>query len=199
MINTNIATDAYTQLTIPNNDIMAIPFNGEFGHLSLFNIYNDCTHNNSLSSLSTYLSSSHHIAQPTPNNHMIWLGDLNHHHPLWEPEINRHLGFSDVAIQPLFNLLNEYDMDLAFPPGISTYETATHNWTHLDNVWHSHHNSDPIISCNMNPCIRPPKANHLPIITIIELPIARTSSPPFHDFRSIDFVEFNTMLKAHLN
>ena len=199
MINTNIAIDMYTQMTISNNDITAIHFNGEFGHLSLFNIYNDCTHNDSLSSLSIYLSSSHHIAQPTLNNHMIWLGDLNCHHPLWEPETNWHLDFSDVAIQPLLNLLDAYDMDLALPPGIPTYETATHNWTHPDNVWHLHHNSDPIISCNTDPHICPPKANHLPIITVIELPIARTSSPPSHDFHSIDFVEFNTMLKAHLD
>jgi len=199
MINTNIAKDTYIQLTIPNNDIMAIHFNGEFGHLSLFNIYNNCTHNDSLSSLSTYLSSSHYIAQPTPNDHMIWLGDLNCHHPLWEPETNWHLDSSDVAIQPLLNFLDEYDMNLALPPGIPTYETATHNWTCLDNIWHSHHDSDPIISCITDPHICPPKADHLPIITVIELPIARTSSPPSHDFHSIDFDEFNTTLKAHLD
>ena len=45
LINTNISTDAYTQLPILSNDIMATRFSGEFGHLSLFNIYNNCTHN----------------------------------------------------------------------------------------------------------------------------------------------------------
>jgi len=40
MINSNIATDAYTQLAILNTDITTVLFNREFGHLSIFNIYN---------------------------------------------------------------------------------------------------------------------------------------------------------------
>jgi len=47
MINTNIATDTYTQIDIPSSDITAVKFIGPHGHISLYNIYNDCLHNNS--------------------------------------------------------------------------------------------------------------------------------------------------------
>ncbi|KAF8164692.1 hypothetical protein B0H34DRAFT_640256, partial [Crassisporium funariophilum] len=48
LIDTNTATDAYTYLDIPSPDITAVRFNGQFGHLLVCNIYNDCTHNNSM-------------------------------------------------------------------------------------------------------------------------------------------------------
>jgi hypothetical protein len=198
MINTNIATDAYIQLDIPSSDITAIHFAGEFGYLSLFNVYNDCEHNEDLVALDRYLDSSSLIARPTPNDHMLWLGDFNRHHPLWESEDNRHLNSDEHAIQPLLDLLRDYEMDLALPPGIPTYETAAHNWTRPDNVWHSHHPLNPIISCNTNPDIRPVFADHLPIITVIELPIACFSSPPSPDFIEVDFDEFNKVLKLRL-
>jgi len=80
MINTNISTDAYTQLHIPSGDITAVRFNGTFGSLNLFNIYNDCNHNDSLTALTSFLRTN----PPSQLDHMLWLGDLNRHHPLWE-------------------------------------------------------------------------------------------------------------------
>lgn len=134
LINANIATDTYTLLDIPSPDITAVRFDGQSGHLSLFNVYNDCTHNDSLISLRTYLSSSLHLALPSPNDHMLWLGDFNRHHPLWESDGNRHLNSSENDIRPLLSLLSDYDMELALPPGIHTLQTAADNWTRPDNV-----------------------------------------------------------------
>lgn len=94
MINTNITTDSYTQLDIPSSDITAICFKGLFGNLSLFNIYNNCTHNNTLLDTANYLSTH----PPTPLDNMLWLGDFNRHHPLWEPAENRHLNSSEDSI-----------------------------------------------------------------------------------------------------
>ena len=44
---------------------------------------------------------------------------------------------------------------MALPSGIPTLETALGNWTRPDNVWHSNNPSNPIISCNTKPSIRP--------------------------------------------
>ena len=90
-------------------------------------------------------------------------------------------------------------MVLALPPGIPTLETVSGNWTHPDNVWHAHSDTDPVISCDVNAALRPPLADHLPIITIIELPISRTSSPPSPDFQDVDWAEFNTSLSSALD
>jgi len=130
---------------------------------------------------------------------MIWLGDFNRHHLLWETEDNHHFNSSEEAIQPLLNLLQDFDMDLVLPPGIPTYEMAAHNWTRPDNVWRSHHDINPIISCNTEPHIHPLNADHLPIVTIIELPIARASLPSSRDFQIVDYEKFNTALKTRLD
>ncbi|KIM73079.1 hypothetical protein PILCRDRAFT_48268, partial [Piloderma croceum F 1598] len=55
LVNTNIATDSYISLNIPNSDITAIRFQGNHGFLSLFNIYNDCMHNDNLLVLNNFL------------------------------------------------------------------------------------------------------------------------------------------------
>ncbi|KAF8237038.1 hypothetical protein L208DRAFT_1201912, partial [Tricholoma matsutake] len=51
LINTNINTNSYTPLDIHCSDITAVCFSSKFGHVSIFNIYNNCTHDDSLTSL----------------------------------------------------------------------------------------------------------------------------------------------------
>ena len=69
---------------------------------------------------------------------MIWLGDFNRHHPLWDEERNVHL-FTTAnldAAQPLLNLLATYGMKMALPKGIPTLEAMnTKNYTRPDNVF----------------------------------------------------------------
>ncbi|KNZ77678.1 hypothetical protein J132_04497 [Termitomyces sp. J132] len=199
LINANISTDTYTQLTIHSTDITAVRFAGEFGHLSLFNVYNDCTHNKVLFSLSSFLSSSLHLARPSPGDHMVWLGDFNRHHPLWEPVDNCHLLTPRDFIQPLLDLLSDYDMELALPPGIPTLQTSANRWTRPDDVWRTHSDVDPIIFCDVDASLRPSLADHLPIITEIELPVPRSSTPPSRDFRAVDWTAFSEALTEQLN
>ena len=130
LINTNISTNMYTTLDIPSRDIMAIRLKGDFGHCSIFNIYNDCTNNNTTMALRDYLSTHNPNALPSPTDHMLWLSDFNCHHPLWEPNDNRHLYNSADMINPLLDLITEHNMILALPPDIPTYKTTTSNWTH---------------------------------------------------------------------
>ena len=199
LINTNIATDSYIPLDIPNSDITAVRFNGSHGFMSLFNVYNDCTHNDNLTALNVYLDTNSLIAKPSTSDHMIWLGDFNRHHPLWESHTNYHLNSSQNDIEPLLALLQDYEKDLVLPPGIPTLETSAGNWTRPDNVWRSHSDYDPVISCKVDPAGRPAKSDHLPIITILELPIARSSSSPSPDFHDTDYEDLNTRLKERLS
>lgn len=199
LINTNIATDAYVTLPVPSADISAVRFIGNSGSLALFNIYNDCTHNDSLTSLSSYLSSAIRLVKPSPDDHMFWLGDFNRHHPLWESVSNRHLNSSEDLIEPLLTLLRDYDMDLSLPPEIPTLFTSGGRWTRPDNVWHSHHDHNPIISCNTVSEICPPVTDHLPVITVAELPVPRSPTSPVPNFHDVDWEEFNKALKDDLS
>ncbi|KAF8238870.1 hypothetical protein L208DRAFT_1240640 [Tricholoma matsutake] len=90
-------------------------------------------------------------------------------------------------------------MVLALPPGILTLETVSGNWTCPDNVWCAHSDTDPVISCDVNAALHPLLSNHLPIITIIELPIAWTSSPPSPDFQDVDWEKFDASLSSALD
>ena len=45
---------------------------------------------------------------------VIWLGDFNRHHPLWDEERNAHL-FTKAALmaaQTLLDLISKYDMQM---------------------------------------------------------------------------------------
>ena len=113
---------------------------------------------------------------------MLWLGDFNRHHPLWELDQNQHLNSTEDNIQPLLDLIHIYNMELILPPGTPTYETVTSNWTRPDNVWLSSHALNLTISCNTNPYICPIHADHLPIITVIDMPVAHAPLEPHLTF-----------------
>ena len=89
-------------------------------------------------------------------------------------------------------------MLLALPKGIPTLQTPAGNWTRPDNVWRSHSPEDPIQCCDTVPAIRPPLADHLPIVTILDLPLPRSSSPPTLNFRLADWDKINKALSSRL-
>ena len=188
----------YTTLDTPCGDISAIHLKGDFGHCSIFNVYNNCTNNNTITTLQNYLTTHGPEALPSPTDHMLWLGDFNRHHPLWEPNNNRHLYNSAKMINPLLNLITEHNMIIALPPDIPTYETVTSNWTCPDNIWRNNNPNDPIITCNVDPYIQPPQADHLPIITKLDLPIQRADAFPTWNMWEADFKEINKQLQTLL-
>ena len=186
----------YTTLDIPCSDISAIHLKGDFGHYSIFNIYNDCTNNNTTTALHNYLTDHRPDALPSPNDHMLWLGDFSHHHPLWEPNNNRHLYNSAKMINPLLNLITEHNMIIVLPPDIPMYKTTTSNWMHPDNVWRNNNHNNPIITCNVDPSICPPQANHMPITTKLDLTIQRVNAFPTQNMCEANFKEINKQLQT---
>ena len=128
-INSNISTDSYITLPVLSRDITAVHFQGEHSFTSIFNIYNDGTHNDTLTLFSNFLDLNAHLAQPTESEHMLWLSDFNWHHPIWEDEANDRLFNADDFIQPLSTLLYRHDMILALPKGLPMYKTTAGNWT----------------------------------------------------------------------
>ncbi|KAI6016352.1 hypothetical protein BKA83DRAFT_4497977 [Pisolithus microcarpus] len=66
--------------------------------------------------LNVFLSLEVESVQPSPDDHVIWLGDFNFHHPLWDNDSSTQL-FTTGALkkaQLLLDLLEKYDM--AMPP-----------------------------------------------------------------------------------
>ena len=132
--------------------------------------------------------------RPTNTDSVVWLGDFNRHHPLWEDDANERLFKPTDFISPLLVILYKNDMILALPKGLPTYQTSTGNWTRPDNVWRCSSPDDPIICCDVLPAIQPLVADHLPIITELALPLPRAAKPPTLDFRQADWPKVNADL-----
>ena len=71
-----------------HSDITAVRFKGDNGYLSLFNVYNKITNNNTIDYLDLFLTRNAHPVHPSVRDSIIWVGDFNHHHPMWEEEVN---------------------------------------------------------------------------------------------------------------
>jgi len=56
------------------------------GACTIVNIYNDCKHNQTLEEIERFLVANISKLRPEEHEHMIWLGDFNQHHPLWDEE-----------------------------------------------------------------------------------------------------------------
>lgn len=89
-------------------------------------------------------------------------------------------------------------MLLALPKGIPTYQSSTGNWTRPDNVWRCNTPDDPILRCDVVPAIRPPLADHLPIITVIDMPLPRIPEARSLNFRQANWIRVNEDLAQRL-
>ena len=76
LINTNISTDCYSTLPIFHSDITGIRFKGPHGSLSLINVYNEITNNNTTNYLDLFLNANPLLVRPSAPDHMLWLGDF---------------------------------------------------------------------------------------------------------------------------
>ena len=128
LINTNLSTDCYSILLIMHSDVMAVHFKGANGFLSVFNIYNKITNNDTITCLDSFLTCNEHLIQPSPLDCILWLRDFNRHHPIWEEDANKRLFENEEFISLLIELLYRNQMLLALPKGIPTFQTAAGNW-----------------------------------------------------------------------
>lgn len=93
MVNTRLKSDSWEIIDMPNtnNDLTGIQLRTEKGNFSIFNIYNDCSHSQTLELLKNFINGNKTKILPTEKDMILLGGDLNRHHPLWESEYDEHL------------------------------------------------------------------------------------------------------------
>jgi exonuclease III len=203
LVNSHLHTNSWTPIDCDCPDITAIHIHGEYGILEIFNIYNDCTHSNTLKILETYMQ--YREAQVTAEElptHFLWAVDFNRHHEAWDEPRNHHpfTGPNTIAAEELINLTAEYGLRMVLPPGIPTLQSfAMKNWTRVDNVFVSDTFTDRIVACNMVPESQPVKSDHLPIITSIDIAKIQVDDTPWLNYRATDWPEFNKVLVTRLS
>jgi hypothetical protein len=208
LVSPHLATSNWMDLRIDSPDVTGIQIWGEFGTIRFFNIYNDCDHSASIDTLKKwYRNAAAASSPPTPAQtprapaHALWLGDFNRHDPLWEEERNKHLFTREAErkTRPLLSMLAAYDMEMVLPKNIPTLEaSSTKNWTCPDNVFGSGAIHQRIIKCDVDPSRRPPLADHLPIVTEIDVLAVTNNEKPRRDWRDVDWTEFTGELIQQL-
>jgi hypothetical protein len=157
LLRSDILTDQWKQVDFPSGDITIINICGNWGDMTIYNIYNNCEKNDTIHQLET-ISQSHTNSPSRANNNnsntgakpILWLGDFNRHHPHWDDPADTRL-FTRSAIhnaEILITAVAELGLDLVLPPGIPTHlHNVTKKWTRLDQVFISEDHLDAIITC----------------------------------------------------
>ena len=158
----------WKEVNLVSYDITGVHLHGPFGSICVINIYNDCENNGSLEVVEEYMRRKEGRGEVGDRGRsgkkesVIWLGDFNRHHPLWDEERNTHLFTKNAleATQPLLDMISEYDLHMALPKDIPTLEaSSTKNYTRVDNVFCSPDIFDCFIECNTYPHWHPQKTD----------------------------------------
>lgn len=114
LINLNISTNNWDEINLPSYDVTGVHLHGQFRVICIINVYNDCKNNRSLRVVEEFMRGGEERRREGPEGRekVIWLGDFNRHHPVWDEERNTHL-FTKVALeaaQPLLNMISKHNM-----------------------------------------------------------------------------------------
>src|SRR6266481_1666324 len=203
LVNANLDTNAWTQVLINNsNDVTAIQVCTVAGKVTVLNIYNDCTYSDTIHTIHSFLTSHRGMLTAQDTGHMIWCGDFNCHHPMWDEERNSHL-FTTTEMtraELLISLVADFGMSMALPPGTPTLQSlATGNWTRVDNVFVSGGLVNRVIICDMDPWQRGPSTDHVPVLTTVELEVPAREEEARRNFREMEWDDFREELAMQLD
>lgn len=198
LVNVKLSSNSWTTILPESPDVTGLELKGTFGTLRIFNIYNDCNHNDSLLALDRFLDGTGERPADETDLNDIWIGDFNRHDPRWDEMRNEHL-FTNANREKAAKLnamVAKWHMDMALPEGIPTLEsTSTKNYTRVDNVWTNEEFLDNIITCDTIPELRPPYTDHIPIECTIDISPSRNVDIPRLNYRASNWEEINKELE----
>ena len=170
-INTGILSSTWQQIRVESQDVVAVSINTTAGLITIFNTYNDGDHSNSLQALRDTLQVNIQHPRSINPNRMIWAGDFNQHHRMWDKEQSSHLFTTnnlDTA-QILIDLLADFSMSMVLPKDIPILRaTCTKNLTWPNNVFCSSGILGIITQCMTLSDLKPPCMDHFPIVTTLD-------------------------------
>jgi hypothetical protein len=203
LLRSTLLTENWKQIDFPSGDVTVVQLNGKEGQTVIFNVYNDCDSNATVQQLEAFNLPSRN---PTHGNSTytvttIWLGDFNRHHPHWDDPNDTRL-FTRSAInnaEALISAVAEAGLEMALPPGTPTHlHNVSKKWSRLDQVFITEEALDMIITCEAladNPGIN---TDHLPILTTLDLELARIPASSPKNFRDVDWEAFQKTLSVNL-
>ena len=202
LVRDGILTDSWEQLEIQSGDVTAIRIKGAWGRITIFNIYNDCKHDNTIEMLTKY----HRIhatellgtAETQDEHHLLWVGDFNRHHPYWDVPENNGL-FTRGAMEQaetLLQALAEIGLEMALAAGTPTHEHyVTKRWSRLDQVFATEHTLETIEQCEALLDEQGINTDHFPIVTTLNLTLALAPRKEVRNYWDVDWKTYCDKLK----
>ena len=197
LIRDDLLTDGWEQLEFKSGDVTAIKLQGDWGKLTLFNIYNDCKHDNTIAALTEYHRKyTNKIlgnAEMQGTHHLLWVGDFNRHHPYWDAPENNALFTREATNQAevLIQSLAEIGLEMALEAGVPTHEHyVAKRWSRLDHVFSTEHTIEAIISCEVLADEQGVNTDHFPIVTELDLELVVARKAEVRNFRDVSWKEF---------
>jgi len=91
LINKRILTNKWSQINLTSSDVTAIQMQTPSGPVILINMYNDARNSEGVWKVMQYLQHKGWDQNPRWLTHLIWLGDFNTHHLMWDEDRNSQL------------------------------------------------------------------------------------------------------------
>jgi len=203
LIRASIKTDSWKQLDFPSSDVTVIQVKGEWGKLTVFNVYNDCHNDNTIRLLTNFHNSNQaKLTQVTSGAvHILWVRDFNRHYPYWDDPRDSRLFTTNAtaAMEKLIKAIVDIGLDLALPSGIPTHmHNITKLWSRLDQVFISDHSESLLIVCDTQPDHKGINTDHLPILTELNLQADVALEEEIHNFCEVDWDKFHKELSTQL-
>ena len=206
LMSSRIPTGNWEQIEFQSGDVVVIKITGNWGQLILFNIYNDCSHDRTLRLLTKFHRDYSELLTGNENEaarrHVIWMGDFNRHHPMWDRPDDHRL-FTREALQAAETLIKataDHGMEMALAAEIPTHiHNVTKKWSRLDHVFITEHSTDRILICETRTHQRGLNTDHIPIVTKIDASLGRIETSKTKNFRNVDWKEFRETLEVKMS
>ena len=201
LVNKTMSKNSWRQVPLDSSDVTVMELKVNNLSIAIYNIYNACESADTLSLLQAHWQARTASSCPSNSSSMIWLGDFNRHHPLWDaPEDHRLFTTANLdAASQLISLLENHNMEMALPAGIPTLQAfRTGNFSRPDNVFCSADILPSFIECDTWPQLRPARTDHFPVIGALDVTPERTNSTPRFNWRLADWDDFRTQLTANM-
>lgn len=201
LVNKSIPTDKWEPLAGTGGDFIGVRiWTADGQSVVIYNIYDDQTGSTGLLELEREMDTEER------DDHIIWLGDFNAHHGAWEPDGNETLyanGTGRARGERLIQLVADYGMLTALPPGIGTFITrrtanSPPKRTRPDGVFASPSLEDCLIDCDTREDWLAPAADHLPILTELDLAAVHTNPEDKFNWYAVEWPKFLAFLREQL-
>jgi len=201
LINRRILTNNWAQIDFALSNVTAVQLQTPSGQVLLINMYNDGKNPEGAQKVIQYMRNIARAHNPRHSPHIIWMGDFNTHHPMWDKERNSHLFMRTNLdkVQIIIDVKANHDLQMLLPKNIPNLcAMETRNFTQLDNVLAYSSLQEHVLECKTSPETCTPRTDHIPIITTLDMNLGRQEEMLKPNFKSTNWPKFQKELTKKL-